>query len=318
VATRSLNVQITGDTKQLAVASRQADHHMDGLGKSATRMGKVMALGFAAAGAAAAGALAVGLKKSIDAAMDAEKSQARLQAQLKASGISYRAHAREIDTVIQKHSQLAGLDDEDLQDAFTNIVRVTGDVNKSMKLVGLAADFARAKHMDVAKAGELVGKVAGGNTGILGRYGIKIKEGATATEALGELQKKFAGQAEAYGKTAAGAQERFGVAVENLQEKLGSKLLPVFTDVTNKVATFVGQMESGKGAGGRFADRISEGFEKVKAVAAAVWPVLRDGGLVAISLLETGFKRLSAIIEAVTPTFLRVKDAIGTPGRVAA
>jgi hypothetical protein len=59
----------------------------------------------------------------VDAAMDAQKSQARLEAQLKASGISFRAHAKEIDAVIQKHSQLAGLDDEDLQDAFTNIVR---------------------------------------------------------------------------------------------------------------------------------------------------------------------------------------------------
>jgi hypothetical protein len=117
------------------------------------------------------------------------------------AGISYKAHAKEIDNVIQKTSQLSGLDDEDLQDAFTNIVRVTGDVNKSLKLTGLAADFARAKHIEVAKAGEIVGKVAGGNTGILSRYGIQIDKGATATEALGALQQKFAGQAEAYGKT---------------------------------------------------------------------------------------------------------------------
>ena len=64
--------------------------------------------------------------------------------------------------------------------------------------------------MDVAKAGELVGKVAGGNTGILGRYGIKIKEGATATEALGELQEKFSGQAKAYGDTTQGAMDKAG------------------------------------------------------------------------------------------------------------
>jgi hypothetical protein len=57
-ASRSLNVQITGDSKGLGVAAQQADRHMDGLGKSATNMGKVMALGFATAGAAAAGALA--------------------------------------------------------------------------------------------------------------------------------------------------------------------------------------------------------------------------------------------------------------------
>jgi hypothetical protein len=81
-------------------------------------------------------------------------------------GISYRAHAAEIDRVIQKTSQLAGLDDEDLQDAFTNIVRVTGNVNKSLQRRARGG-LRRAKHMDVAKAGEIVGKVAGGNTGIL-------------------------------------------------------------------------------------------------------------------------------------------------------
>jgi hypothetical protein len=90
-----------------------------------------MALGFAAAGAAAAGALVVGLKKSVDAAIDAEKSQARLEAQLKASGISYRAHAKEIDAVIQKHSQLAGLDDEDCRTRSRTSSASTGSVNKS-------------------------------------------------------------------------------------------------------------------------------------------------------------------------------------------
>ena len=93
--------------------------------------------------------------------------------------MSWKQHGDEINRVIQKHSQLAGIDDEELQDAFTNIVRATGDVDKGMRGVGLAADIARAKNMDTAKAGELVGKVMAGNTGILARYGIVLKEGAS-------------------------------------------------------------------------------------------------------------------------------------------
>src|SRR3954466_1740952 len=79
---------------------------------------------------------------------------------------------------------------------------------------------------------------------------------ATAQKALGELQKRLGGQAEAYGKTAAGAQDRFRVAVENLQEKIGGALLPVVTDVAGKAAKFVDQMTRGTGAGGRFADKL--------------------------------------------------------------
>jgi hypothetical protein len=165
-----------------------------------------------------------------------------LQAQLKAIGISYKAHAKQIDEVIQKHSRLAGLDDEDLQDAFTNLVRSTGKVNSRAEGHGLVADLARAKHIDVAKAGELVAKVHAGNTGVLKRYGIafdpvtkprrtrsrRATKHATdeqiraakeadkqppAQKPLALCAAKFSGQAEAYGKTTAGAMERAGVAV---------------------------------------------------------------------------------------------------------
>jgi hypothetical protein len=153
-----------------------------------------------------------------------------------------------------------------LQDAFTNLVRSTGSVNKAMKDMTLVSDIARARHMDVAKAADLVGKVHNGAVTALNRYGAGIDKNATKQEAIAQLQRKFAGQAEAYGKTAAGAQERFGVAVENLQEKIGAKLLPVIARITNKVADFVGGMESGKGAGGRFADAVSDGFSRVRAV----------------------------------------------------
>jgi hypothetical protein len=236
VATRTLNVQITGDSRGI---NRVLDHTES----KTRRWGSGMAKGFAAVGAAAAGGLAVGLKKSADAAIEAEKAQATMTAQLRASGISYSKHAKQIDEVIQKHSNLSGLDDEDLQRSFTNIVRVTGDVDKSLRLTGLAADFARAKHMDVAKAGELVGKVAGGNTGILSRYGIKVKEGASAQEALALMQRKFAGQAEAYGKTTAGAMDRAGVATENMGEVIGAKLTPFLA----KAATGLVKLMDGAG-----------------------------------------------------------------------
>lgn len=233
---KTLRITIAGDADHLHRALIKGEKDLDKFGKHTETVGKRFSSSMKLAGAAAAGALAVGLKQSVNAAVEAEKSQARLQAQLKASGVSYRAHAAEIDKAIQATSKLSGLDDEDLTDSFTNIVRVTGDVNKSLKLVGLAADFARAKHIDVAKAGEIVAKVAGGNTGVLSRYGIQIRKGATATEALGALQKKFGGQAEAYGKTTAGATDRAKVGFENLQEVVGKRLAPVLAKVANKLA----------------------------------------------------------------------------------
>jgi len=245
---RKLEIQFIGDDRDLQKAFGRAEKSAGGFGGKIGKVGKVAA-GALAGGVVAGGAALLSFGK---AAAEAEKSQSAMETQLKALGISYKSHASQIDTAIGKTAKLAAVDDEDLQGAFTNIVRVTGDVTESLKLTGLAADLARAKNIDLAKAGEIVGKVAGGNTGVLGRYGIQIDKGATATEALGVLQKKFAGQAEAYGKTSAGAQDRFRNAVENLQEKLGKGLLPVFAKVTGAVAKFVEGMESGTGAGGKF------------------------------------------------------------------
>ena len=205
---------------------------------------------FAAAGG---GFFAVEAVKSVaEAYARAQVAQGKLRTQLQALNIDYEDHAKVIETVIQRTSRLSGLDDEDLKDAFTNIIRVTGKVDESLRLTGLAADFARAKHLDVAKAGELVGKVAGGNIGILNRYGIHIRKGATATEALGILQQKFAGQARAYGRTQQGAADRLSVAWENLKEVIGERLAPTLTVAANRAAKFITQMQTGRGEGGRF------------------------------------------------------------------
>lgn len=257
---KKLTVEFIGNTADLDKAFKKTEHNTSKFGGAVGKVGKSAAIGLAG-GIAAGGAALLSFGKAASAA---EKSQVAMETQLKALGINYDKHAGQIDTVIQKTAKLAAVDDEDLQGAFTNIVRVTGDVTKSLELTGLAADLARAKNMDLAKAGELVGKVAGGNTGILSKYGIVIKKGATSTEALGELQKKFAGQAEAYGKTSAGAQDKFRNAVENLQESLGAKLLPVFTKVMTAVAGFVSGMEDGTGAGGKFRKAVEDVFGAIK------------------------------------------------------
>jgi hypothetical protein len=58
----------------------------------------------------------------------------------------------------------------------------------------------------------------------------------TKQEVLSEAQRQFAGSSERYGQTAAGAQDRVRVAVENLQEAIGKKLLPQLTPLINKLA----------------------------------------------------------------------------------
>lgn len=232
---RELRVEILGDSRDLERAFGRASKSSSGFGRSIAGVGKVA--GLAALGGIAA--IGFGLKKSVDAAKEAEVSQKRMEAQLKALGLSYEKQAGHIDTVIQKQSRLAALDDEEVQDAFTGLVRTTKDVNKALELNALAADLARGKNIDLQTASTIVGKVFSGNVGALGRYGIAIEKGTSATEALGILQERFAGQAKAFGESAAGGSERFSIALENLQETAGTVLLPVLAKLTSGAAEFL-------------------------------------------------------------------------------
>ena len=271
--------------RQLKTSQRATDEHVKATGKLRTAFGTVWGRG-GAAFAAVGGAygLVTAVKSVTGAYQESQISQKQMQTQLKALGISYQEHAKTIDDVIQKTSRLAGIDDEDLQNAFTNIVRATGKVNESLKLTALAADIARARHMDVVKAGQLLGKVAEGNVTALTRYGIVLTKStknvddlkasndhatksqleaaaaadkqANAQSAVAELQRRFGGQAAAYGRTQAGSIDRLNVAWENLRETLGKNLAPALTNAANKLAIFLDQMNRGVGTGGKFRDAL--------------------------------------------------------------
>src|SRR5919204_292530 len=100
---RKLEVQVLADAAAFSRGLKEAESRTQKFAKVA-----------GVAGAAITGGLVVGLKKSVDAAMDAQRVQAQTEAQLKALGISYQAHAGHIQDVINKTSSLAAVDDEEL------------------------------------------------------------------------------------------------------------------------------------------------------------------------------------------------------------
>lgn len=252
----NVRVSITGDAAGLKRATRDGEGALERLNRTGRRVFTGLGRAAAAGGAALTGGVVLGLKFSADAAIDAEKAAARLNAQLNTLGKNSPRVRAQIDEAVQALSRLSGFDDEDLQDSFVNIVRTTGNVSEALELNALAADLARAKQIDVAKAGEIVAKVAGGNVGILGRYGIQLERGATASEALAALQQRVAGQAEEFGETTAGATDRAKVGFENLAEAAGGALTPAIADGAEAAAKFVDQIETGTGAGGRFRDTV--------------------------------------------------------------
>lgn len=245
-----VNVIFDGVSRGAVAAAQQTRVAIDGVSTSADHStGKVSrwggTLGALAKGGAITAAiggaalLTKGLFASVDAAKEAQSAQTRLKSALENAGVSWDKHSAAIDQAIQKTSKLAGLDDEELSDAFAKLVRTTGDVTKATEGMNLAADIARARNISLEQATGVVEKAMIGQTRGLKAVGVELEKGMTSTEALERAQIKFAGSAQKASGDAQVAQDKLGVAFENLQEKVGTRLVPVITRLTLKLVDLV-------------------------------------------------------------------------------
>ena len=204
---------------------------LGGVGKAALAIGGAAVVGI--------GVFADSLWDDAQAAAEEEVGIARLIAAVEASGASWEEASAKIEDYLAKETARTALDDGEGREALARLTATTGDYNEALNLLGLAQDIARGKNIDLQTAAELVGRVHEGNIGILSRYGITLEEGATAQDALAALQERFSGQAEAYGNTFAGAQEKMSIALGNLKETIGAAVLPVLTQLFTKLSDLV-------------------------------------------------------------------------------
>jgi uncharacterized protein YqgC (DUF456 family) len=173
------------------------------------------------------------LSESIKKAMDEQAGIERLGAALKANIPAWKGNTDAIEGVIAAREKLAFSDGEQ-RDALSLLVARTHDVTKALELEREAMDLARLRGMSLADAATVIGKVYSGNVAILQRYGIAVKKGSTAAEALASIQKQAAGQAETYANTAQGSFESLQIAIDDAEESIGTHLLPTM----QKLAVF--------------------------------------------------------------------------------
>jgi hypothetical protein len=307
---------------------RKASNETQGFGKV---LGGALKAG-ALAAAAGVGIAAVAVDKFAKAAIAEQVVDTRMVAQLKALGVNYKAHADHISDVIDKEEKLSGFTKEDLVTSFTALARVTkGDVNKALEDNALAADIARGKGIDLASAQATVTKASLGLVGALRRQGLDVHAVTTATDALRDshgkvtqamkdtakatdlaatkasllatLQKKFSGQAETYGKTAAGAMDRFHNAIHDTEVALGATLLPVIAKVGGAAADMLAKIGDKLGA--------AHGF---KAKLEVVWTGLQEAASKLVAAITGAMQQVDwsatgrAIVAGVEQGLSQAKD----------
>ncbi len=188
--------------------------------------------------------LVYGIKSTVKAAMEAQASLALTENAVKRSGLSWTDYADQIQKATLAQAQLSGFDDERMLKTFSTLVRRTQDVNKALQLNALAANVARGRNIELEAATQLVLRASIGMSGALRRLGIDAKVGSTGVELLALLQQRYGNSSATFADTAAGAQARFNVALQNTQEIVGQTVLPAITKLLNKGTDWLNQTKN--------------------------------------------------------------------------
>ena len=178
------------------------------------------------------------LMSAAKAAAEDEQSTMRLQQAIKNLGGDYSAHIAAVNDAISAGQKKAFTDDE-TRDAMVKLTAATGDTDEALKRLAVAQDLARGANIPLADASKLLGKVTDDNLQVFKRMGITLPDVANEADVLAAVQKKFAGQSDAYAQSTAGQFAILQDRMSEAKETIGANLLPVMMKIGDVLATDV-------------------------------------------------------------------------------
>jgi hypothetical protein len=203
-------------------------------------------------------------------AAEDEKATARLQQTLRNLPGDFDQMSGAVNDAIAAGQKLA-FSDDDIRDSFQFLATATGSSEEALKRQKVALDLARGANIPLAQASKLVGKVNEENVDTFKKLGINIKEGASEAEALAAVQAKFAGQSEAYAKSTAGQFEQAELAMGEIQESIGSALLPIFSTLARTLADMLPVIQEWVGSfAGGISDLLGPALEWLSGILSSV------------------------------------------------
>jgi hypothetical protein len=158
-------------------------------------------------------------RKSVEAAAEAEAAWARVGAAVSNAGIHFSGVKGELEALFTSMTKTTRFSDEQLSNAFATLMTVTHDYSKSVENLGLVANVAVAKQIDLSEAATIVGRVIEGTgTKALKQWGISTEN---ASQALEQLRAQAQGFAERDAETLGGALHRLANRWDEVQEAIG-------------------------------------------------------------------------------------------------
>lgn len=320
---RKLIVEIVGDDRSLERTLTNSQSRMGRFGGAIGAVGKTAVV----AGAGIAVGLGVVLKKSVDAAMDAERSNKQWAASVKSVGESLKT-ATPIMNRASENALRLGFSDEEARDSLSRLTVATHSSAQASKLLASAEDLARLKHISLTAASTTLQGALTGSQRAAKQLGIVVPAvstnldkltaahkaaGTEATKAeiahakildkyatgqavIDQVTDKLHGQAQAYTETAAGGMEVFRARLDEVFENIGMKLLPIMNQTLQWVNAHWPQISAVIGA---VADGIGYAIHNVIGPA---FQVLKAGIAELVTWTRSHWDQIKAHIDSVVST----------------
>jgi hypothetical protein len=234
-----LNVEILGEFKKLTAATQGAQNSLTGLNKKATSISKSMTKAFGAIGIGLSfRVLANELEEATKAAVEDRKSQELLALAMINTGNATDATVKSAEASIAKMQIQAGIADDKLRPAFQKLFIATGDVTQSNKLMQIALDASAATGKDLETVTQAMAKSLAGNDAALAKLIPSLKGSKNPIEEMGAAFKGASSEA-----ANLDPYQRMQVIFGEIQERIGTALLPVLDDLAAWLMSPPGQQQ---------------------------------------------------------------------------
>jgi hypothetical protein len=147
---------------------------------------------------------------------------ARLGVAVRNSGGDFQKLRPQLEETVASVMRMSTATDDELREALTRMITVSGDVEASQRNLSLVTDLAAFKQIELSEASDIVAKAMTGNTTALNKMGIAGKESAVVLE---NLRAVVAGFAAEEASTFQGSLTRINNQWGEFQEAVGNAIL---------------------------------------------------------------------------------------------
>lgn len=193
--------------------------------------------------AAAIGGVATALGHAAMAAAEDEKSQAAFERQVRSSIGAMNGQIDSLNEYVTATQMATGVSDTLVRQGLGNLIRATRDQTQAQKLMNISLDIAAATGKDVESITLAMSRASQGQLSALKKLGIPLDENIIKTKdfeaATAQLADTFGGAAAAQANTFQGRLQRLKERLGEMWEEIGYKVLPILTNLVDKIIELV-------------------------------------------------------------------------------